>query len=126
MTLNLVPGEAVYGEKRISVEEPDKAKIEYRVWNPFRSKLAAAILGGVDKVHIAPGKKVLYLGAASGTSVSHVSDICGPVSSKVNHLVNPTNGLITQAFLGGTFRPKKLKTNKNSGFHQNLHISGSA
>jgi len=78
VTLNLVPGEAVYGEKRISVEEPDKAKIEYRVWNPFRSKLAAAILGGVDKVHIHPGKKVLYLGAASGTSVSHVSDICGP------------------------------------------------
>ena len=80
VTLNLVPGEAVYGEKRISVEEPEKPKIEYRVWNPFRSKLAAAILGGVDKVHIAPGKKVLYLGAASGTSVSHVSDIVGPVS----------------------------------------------
>jgi len=78
VTLNLVPGEAVYGEKRIAVEEPEKAKIEYRVWNPFRSKLAAAILGGVDKVHIAPGKKVLYLGAASGTSVSHVSDIVGP------------------------------------------------
>jgi len=78
VTLNLVPGEAVYGEKRISVEEPDKPKIEYRVWNPFRSKLAAAVLGGVDKIHIAPGKKVLYLGAASGTSVSHVSDVCGP------------------------------------------------
>ena len=46
----------------------------------YRSKLAAAILGGVDKIHIAPGKKVLYLGAASGTSVSHVSDIVGPVS----------------------------------------------
>ena len=45
-----------------------------------RSKLAAAILGGVDKIHIAPGSKVLYLGAASGTSVSHVSDIVGPVS----------------------------------------------
>ena len=28
-----------------------------------------------------PGAKVLYLGAASGTSVSHVSDIVGPVSS---------------------------------------------
>jgi fibrillarin-like rRNA methylase len=35
---NLVPGESVYGEKRIQVENPDKegAKIEYRVWNPFR------------------------------------------------------------------------------------------
>lgn len=54
--------------------------MEYRAWNPFRSKLAAAILGGVDQIHIKPGCKVLYLGAASGTTVSHVSDIVGPVS----------------------------------------------
>lgn len=53
-------------------------KIEYRVWNPFRSKLAAAILGGVDQIHMPPGSKVLYLGAASGTTVSHVSDVVGP------------------------------------------------
>ncbi|XP_022207747.1 rRNA 2'-O-methyltransferase fibrillarin [Nilaparvata lugens] len=77
VTLNMVPGEAVYGEKRISVEEGEN-KIEYRVWNPFRSKLAAAILGGVDQIHMPPGSKVLYLGAASGTTVSHVSDIVGP------------------------------------------------
>lgn len=55
-------------------------KIEYRVWNPFRSKLAAAILGGIDEIHMPPGSKVLYLGAASGTTVSHVSDVVGPVS----------------------------------------------
>jgi rRNA 2'-O-methyltransferase fibrillarin len=78
VTRNLVPGESVYGEKRISVDGADGTKIEYRVWNPFRSKLAAGILGGVDNIHIAPGKKVLYLGAASGTSVSHVADIVGP------------------------------------------------
>ena len=57
----------------------DGNKVEYRVWNPFRSKLAAAILGGIDKIHMKPGSKVLYLGAASGTTVSHVSDIVGPV-----------------------------------------------
>ena len=80
VTKSMVPGDAVYGEKRISVEEgegEDKAKIEYRVWNPFRSKIAAAILGGVDNIHMKPGDKVLYLGAASGTSVSHVSDLVG-------------------------------------------------
>lgn len=53
-------------------------KIEYRVWNPFRSKLAAGILGGLDEIFIRPESKVLYLGAASGTSVSHVADIVGP------------------------------------------------
>ena len=79
----MVPGEGVYGEKRVSVEVEgsDKGKVEYRIWNPFRSKLAAAVLGGVDKIHMPPGSKVLYLGAASGTSVSHVSDIVGPVST---------------------------------------------
>jgi fibrillarin-like rRNA methylase len=60
-----------------------ETKTEYRAWNPFRSKLAAAILGGVDQIHMGPGKKVLYLGAASGTTVSHVSDIVGPVSKIV-------------------------------------------
>ncbi|KAI5481158.1 hypothetical protein MNV49_005593, partial [Pseudohyphozyma bogoriensis] len=84
VTRNLVPGESVYGEKRISIEQPSSnpelpaEKIEYRVWNPFRSKLAAGILGGLDDIHIAPGKKVMYIGAASGTSVSHVADIVGP------------------------------------------------
>ncbi|CAH3195481.1 unnamed protein product, partial [Porites evermanni] len=79
VTKNIVPGESVYGEKRISVDgAADAEKIEYRVWNPFRSKLAAAILGGIDKIHMPPGSKVLYLGAASGTTVSHVSDVVGP------------------------------------------------
>lgn len=77
-TRNLVPGDSVYGEKRISVDEVDGTKVEYRVWNPFRSKLAAAIIGGVENVWVKPGARVLYLGAASGTSVSHVSDMVGP------------------------------------------------
>lgn len=77
VTRNMVPGESVYGEKRISVEREGE-KIEYRVWNPFRSKLAAAILGGVDNIFMAPGSHVLYLGAAAGTTVSHVSDLVGP------------------------------------------------
>ncbi|ORY13832.1 Fibrillarin [Clohesyomyces aquaticus] len=86
VTKNLTPGESVYGEKRISVPNPNAAtngdapatSTEYRVWNPFRSKLAAGILGGIDDIYMRPGSKVLYLGAASGTSVSHVADIVGP------------------------------------------------
>merc|ERR1719476_1137975 len=75
----MTPGVSVYQEKRIAVTVPNETeKVEYRVWNPYRSKLAAAILGGVDKIHMKPGAKVLYLGAASGTTVSHVSDVVGP------------------------------------------------
>jgi len=79
VTKSLVPGEAVYGEKRIVVEGAEPGtKVEYRVWNPFRSKIGASILGGIENIWIKPGSRVLYLGAASGTTVSHVSDIVGP------------------------------------------------
>jgi len=86
VTLNMAPGVAVYGEKRITVDGPigadgNATKVEYRVWNPFRSKLAAAVIGGVDNIWIQPGSKVLYIGAAAGTSVSHVSDIVGPTGA---------------------------------------------
>ena len=77
VTRNMVVGESVYGEKRISVDEADGTKTEYRVWNSFRSKIAAGILGGLDAIHIKPGSKLLYLGGASGTTVSHCSDLVG-------------------------------------------------
>jgi len=57
VTKSICPGESVYGEKKISVEN-DGVKTEYRVWNPFRSKVCAGILGGVENIHIAPGMKV--------------------------------------------------------------------
>jgi rRNA 2'-O-methyltransferase fibrillarin len=103
MTLNLTPGETVYGEKKVEIEIAEGEKKEYRYelvlkvlfcvciqfvegfeftssqWNPFRSKLASAILGGVKNIYMGPGSKVLYLGAASGTTVSHVADLVGPV-----------------------------------------------
>ena len=68
----------IAGEKRISVDAEDGTKTEYRVWNPFRSKVAAGILGGLDNIYIKPGTKLLYLGAAAGTTVSHCSDVVGP------------------------------------------------
>jgi hypothetical protein len=42
------------------------------------TSLYIQILGGIDGIHMKPGSKVLYLGAAAGTTVSHVSDIVGP------------------------------------------------
>jgi len=69
---NLAPGRTVYGERLVKC-----GGAEYRLWDPYRSKLAAAILKGVSRVPLRPGSKVLYLGAASGTTASHVSDIVG-------------------------------------------------
>jgi fibrillarin-like pre-rRNA processing protein len=71
-TRNLVPRRNVYGERLVRLEG-----VEYRVWDAFRSKLAAAILRGLNTVPIQPDHQVLYLGAASGTTASHISDIVG-------------------------------------------------
>ncbi|MEM3641097.1 MAG: fibrillarin-like rRNA/tRNA 2'-O-methyltransferase [Candidatus Bathyarchaeia archaeon] len=71
-TRNLTPGRNVYGERLIHFEG-----VEYRLWDPFRSKLAAAVLKNIKVVPIMPNQQVLYLGAASGTTASHVSDIVG-------------------------------------------------
>lgn len=71
-TKNLAPGKNVYGERLIRFK-----MVEYRLWDPYRSKFAAALLKGLETVPIQPDHKVLYLGAASGTTASHVSDIVG-------------------------------------------------
>jgi len=71
-TLNLAPGKNVYGERLVRFRGE-----EYRLWDPYRSKFAAAILKGLETVPIQSSHKVLYLGAASGTTASHVSDIVG-------------------------------------------------
>jgi fibrillarin-like pre-rRNA processing protein len=71
-TLNLAPGKSVYGERLVRFRGE-----EYRLWDPYRSKFAAAILKGLETAPIRPHHKVLYLGAASGTTASHVSDIVG-------------------------------------------------
>ena len=71
-TQNLINGNSVYGEKIVKYED-----IEYRLWDPFRSKLAGAILKGLRENPIKESSKVLYLGASTGTTVSHVSDIVG-------------------------------------------------
>ena len=63
------PGISVYGEELIQEDE------EYRLWNPRRSKLAAALLNGLKNLDIKDTSKVLYLGASTGTTVSHISDI---------------------------------------------------
>jgi rRNA 2'-O-methyltransferase fibrillarin len=61
VTLNSTPGVAVYGEKRISIEVPPPngetvaQKVEYRVWNPFRSKrklVACSVVGRADYIHL--------------------------------------------------------------------------
>ena len=72
VTKNIVPGTSVYGEKLIKVDND-----EYRVWDPHRSKFAAAFLSGMKKLPQLRNQKILYLGVSTGTTSSHFSDMIG-------------------------------------------------
>jgi len=71
-TLNLIKGVDVYGENLVKYGGE-----EYRVWDPFRSKLAGALQNGLTNLPVTNRSKVLYIGASTGTTVSHISDIIG-------------------------------------------------
>jgi len=85
-TLNLNPGKKVYGER---VEK--KGGKEYRLWDPYRSKLSAALRNGLKEFPFQKESNVLYLGAGNGTTDSHISDIC-------------TNGMV----FGVEFSPRAM------------------
>ena len=93
-TRNLTPGIKVYDERLIREGNEENAENieEYRIWNPRRSKLAAALLNGLEGFNLNNDSKVLYLGASTGTTVSHISDICNDgliygLSQKRNNIV---------------------------------------
>ncbi len=48
---------------------------DLRYWNPYKSKLAAAILIGLKTWPFSRKSRVLYLGTGEGTTPSHVSDM---------------------------------------------------
>ncbi len=76
-TKNLVPGKKVYGERLLGKQTDAEDVVQLREWDPTRSKLGAAIMNGLKEMPIKTGSIVLYLGASTGTTVSHVSDIVG-------------------------------------------------
>jgi len=71
-TQNMVEGARVYAEELLRFEGR-----EYRFWDANRSKTGAAIRKGLRELKIGKGSKILYLGAAEGTTISHISDIVG-------------------------------------------------
>ncbi len=63
--------DSVYGEDVRKVE-----KMLFREWEPKRSKIAAALMKRLKELPLKKNSRVLYLGASTGTTVAHVSDIC--------------------------------------------------
>jgi fibrillarin-like pre-rRNA processing protein len=86
ISLEISPGVFILeleGQKRLATRSDDVVPVYgeriqegYRLWDPFRSKLAALLLKGRSSLPLLErDAMVLYLGAATGTTVSHVSDI---------------------------------------------------
>ncbi len=69
-TVNAEPGVRHHGEALRSV-----GGVEYRLWDPFRSKLAALLTHGAPEGLLDPPRRALYLGGAHGTTVSHLAEV---------------------------------------------------
>jgi len=71
----------------------------YRSFEPARSKLSAAIVKEWSGPVPAPGEGWLYLGAASGTTASHVADLVGPTGRvyAVERSLRPFSRLLSLA-----------------------------
>ena len=69
-TVNGEPGVRLRGEALKVVDG-----VEYRLWDPFRSKLAALLTNGAPEGALAPPRRALYLGAAHGTTPSYLADL---------------------------------------------------
>ncbi len=92
-TENLVPGSAVYGEPLLR-----SGGSEYRRWDYNRSKAAAALKKGVTRFPVARDGAVLYLGASTGTTVSHISDIVNEgIVYAVEYAPKVARGLVSLA-----------------------------
>lgn len=100
MNTTKIPGVYKKGPKLFTINPPNCKGIkvygeqlrtfkgnEYRSWNPYRSKLAAAISKKFESIALSPSSNILYLGAATGTTVSHLSDIC---SDGIIYAVEPS------------------------------------
>ena len=71
-TRSIAPRKKAYDERVLR-----KGRDEYRVWDPKKSKLGAAMQKGLTDVPLRRGMKILYLGISTGTTASHLSDIVG-------------------------------------------------
>ncbi|MGM0717298.1 MAG: fibrillarin-like rRNA/tRNA 2'-O-methyltransferase [Halobacteriota archaeon] len=87
-------GKPVYGEPTDG---------SWRRWDPRRSKLGAMFELGIE-TGLDGGETVLYLGAAAGTTVSHVADFAGPTYA-VEFAARPARDLLDAAVPRGNLFP---------------------
>ena len=63
------------GKELVTLNKSKENK--YRIWKPYRSKLAAAIINGIEIFPILKKSKILYYDTFMENTVNHISDIIG-------------------------------------------------
>ena len=116
-TINLVPGKKVYGEQLIKIKN-----VEYRIWDKWRSKPAAAISKGIKQFPLKKEFKILYLGAGSGTTVSHFSDIIDKegLIYAIDIAETPLKDLVRVAEIRGNILPILSDTRKPEEYENTI------
>ena len=71
-TKSVLPGKAPFQEEIVN-----EKGVEFREFNPRRSKLAAMVMKGCTNAGIRAKDVILYLGASHGYTISFISDMVG-------------------------------------------------
>ena len=71
-TLNNADVNKIYNEKLIEMDGK-----QYNIWNPYTSKLAAAIVNGMEIFPILKKTQILYFDTTVDKTLNHISDIIG-------------------------------------------------
>uniref|UniRef100_M4EHP6 Fibrillarin n=1 Tax=Brassica campestris TaxID=3711 RepID=M4EHP6_BRACM len=93
LTKNLVPGKALYNEERLSVQNEDGTEVEYRVWDPFRSDLAAAVEGCVYAIEISEksGRELVNMAKTRPNVIPVIEDARNPAKYKMLAMILALN-----------------------------------
>ena len=81
------------GKKKLFtiIPKPENQKNQYRNWNPFYSKLSAALFNGLEVFPFRNNSKIFFLEESRTTTLTHIHDLVDSSSQIINHKFTKKN-----------------------------------
>jgi hypothetical protein len=91
------------GKKKLFtiIPKPENQKNQYRNWNPFYSKLSAALFNGLEVFPFRNNSKIFFLEESRTTTLTHIHDLVDSSSQIISHKLNEKNLEINYADKNG-------------------------
>ena len=91
------------GKKKLFtiIPKPENQKNQYRNWNPFYSKLSAALFNGLEVFPFRNSSKIFFLEESRTTTLTHIHDLVDSSSQITSHKLNEKNLEINYADKNG-------------------------